>query len=97
MRLPIDYNVLEDEDGNIIENGYAHINDCITWCRKYGLSLILDLHKTKGGSFDNNPEDNIMFENHELWSRFISLWKKLDFGLSDEHYASCIDKIIQYL
>ena len=40
VRLPIDYNVLEDEDGNIIENGYAHINDCITWCRKYGLSLI---------------------------------------------------------
>lgn len=77
VRLPIDYNVLEDEDGNVIEAGYSHINDCIKWCRKYGLNLILDLHKTKGFAFDNNPEDNIMFESSELRNRFKSLWKQL--------------------
>lgn len=37
----------------------------------------MDLHKTKGFSFDNNPNDNIMFEDANLRNRFISLWKNL--------------------
>lgn len=77
VRLPIDYNVVEDEDGNMIERGYAHIDDCIAWCKKYGLNLIIDLHKTKGFSFDNNPEENILFEDADLRNRFTTLWKNL--------------------
>jgi len=77
VRLPIDYNVIEDEDGNILETGYSHIDDCVTWCRKYGLNLILDLHRTKGFSFDNQPDDNIMFEDENLRNRFLSLWKTI--------------------
>lgn len=77
VRLPIDYNVIEDEDGNVIEKGYTHIDDCIAWCKKYGLNLIIDLHKTKGFAFDNNPEENIMFEDADLRNRFISLWKNI--------------------
>lgn len=77
IRLPIDYLVIEDEDGTIRESGFSHIDDCISWCRKYGLNLILDLHKTKGFSFDNNPNDNIMFENKDLRNRFITIWKRL--------------------
>ncbi|MDO5545358.1 MAG: cellulase family glycosylhydrolase [Eubacteriales bacterium] len=74
VRLPIDYNVIEDEDGLPLENGYRHIDDCVEWCEKYGLNLILDLHKTKGFSFDNKPEDNVMFDSPELRDRFVSLW-----------------------
>lgn len=74
VRLPIDYNVIEDEDGLPLENGYKHIDDCVEWCEQYGLDLILDLHKTKGFAFDNKPEDNVMFDSPELQDRFISLW-----------------------
>lgn len=74
VRLPVDCNVIEDEDGLPLENGYKHIDDCINWCEKYGLNVILDLHKTKGFAFDNKPEDNVMFESPELQERFISLW-----------------------
>lgn len=77
VRLPIDYNVIEDEDGNVFEKGYSHIDDCIAWCKKYGLNLIIDLHKTKGFAFDSNPKENIMFEDANLRNRFISLWKNL--------------------
>ena len=77
VRLPIDYTIIEDEDGNILEAGYSHIDDCIEWCQKNGLNLVLDLHKTKGFSFDNNPDDNVMFKDTDLRNRFISLWKTL--------------------
>lgn len=74
VRLPIDYNVIEDEDGLPLKNGYKHIDDCVEWCEKYGLNLILDLHKAKGFAFDNKPEDNVMFDSPKLQDRFISLW-----------------------
>lgn len=74
VRLPIDYNVIEDEDGLPLKNGYKHIDDCIMWCEKYGLNVILDVHKTKGFAFDNKPEDNVMFDSPKLQDRFISLW-----------------------
>ena len=77
IRLPVDYNVIEDEDGRILPNGYKHIDDCIEWCEKYGLNLIIDLHKTKGFAFDDTAENNIMFDSHELQKRFISLWTNI--------------------
>ena len=33
VRLPVDYDVVETEDGEIKEKGMAHIEDCIKWCR----------------------------------------------------------------
>ena len=77
IRLPVDYNVIEDEDGRVLPNGYKHIDDCIEWCEKYGLNLIIDLHKTKGFAFDDTAENNIMFDSHELQKRFISLWTNI--------------------
>ena len=77
IRLPVDYNVIEDEDGRVLPSGYKHIDDCIEWCEKYGLNVIIDLHKTKGFAFDDTTENNIMFDSHELQKRFISLWTNI--------------------
>ncbi|MBP1560872.1 MAG: cellulase family glycosylhydrolase [Oscillospiraceae bacterium] len=77
VRLPIDHNVIENKDGMPLESGYRHIDDCVEWCEKYGLNVILDLHKTTGFAFDNKPEDNVMFDSPELQERFISLWKNI--------------------
>ena len=32
VRVPVDYNVLEDEDGNVIESGFAYLENCRRWC-----------------------------------------------------------------
>ena len=79
IRLPIDYNVIENEDGQPLSNGYTHIDNCIAWCEKYGLNIILDLHKTMGFAFDHNPGSNFLFDNLKMQERFISLWEKLAF------------------
>lgn len=79
VRLPLDYDIVETDDGQEITSGYRYIDDCITWCRKYDLRLILDLHRTCGYMFDAGVEGNAdaFFTTATLQDRFIALWVKL--------------------
>lgn len=77
VRLPVDYPLIETEDGCPIEHGYTYIDRCVTWCEKYGLNMILDLHKTAGYVFDDAENCNDFFHNDALQNRFLSLWDKL--------------------
>lgn len=73
VRLPIDYNVVQREDGSFIESGFKHVDDCIRWCRKYGLKIVLDLHKCCGYVFDN-AEYCSFFTDPKLQDMFKNLW-----------------------
>lgn len=77
VRLPIDYNLVEDSGGNALESGYAYIDDAIEWCGEAGLNLVLDLHKTAGFSFDKGERENGFFESEALQERFCRLWERL--------------------
>ncbi len=78
VRVPVDYNIVENEDGAYKEEGFAYISKCISWCESYGLHMILDLHKTYGYTFDplDNGDLEEFFHNEELQARFIKLWKE---------------------
>ena len=52
VRVPVDYDLVETDTGSYKDEGFAFIQSAIGWCRKYGLNMILDLHKTYGYSFD---------------------------------------------
>lgn len=73
VRLPVDYNVVQKEDGSFIESGFRHIDDCISWCEANGLKIVLDLHKTCGYVFDDESYCDF-FSNHTLQTMFIDLW-----------------------
>ncbi|MBR5420923.1 MAG: cellulase family glycosylhydrolase [Lachnospiraceae bacterium] len=77
IRLPMDYNLMEDEEGNYKEDGFGYIDRTMEWCAKYKLNLILDLHKTCGFSFDAGEKEVGFFENKELQERFYRLWEEL--------------------
>ena len=80
VRLPVDYNWIEDEDGNPIEAGYRHIDDCVLWCEARGLNLLIDLHKAYGYTFDPLDVDadrEIFFRDEALQARFIALWRRI--------------------
>ena len=62
VRLPIDYNLVEDEAGNYKEEGFEYIKRAIEWARKYNLNVVLDLHKTYGYSFDAGEKQEGFFE-----------------------------------
>ena len=55
VRIPFDYNIVQDANGNFIEEGFQRIADAVANCRKCGLDVVLDLHKTAGFSFDYQP------------------------------------------
>lgn len=77
VRLPIDYDLVETDEGNYMEEGFAYIDKAISWCEKYGLNMILDLHKTYGFSFDKGEEESGFFENEKYQERFYRLWEEL--------------------
>lgn len=73
VRLPIDYNVVQKEDGSFIESGFKHVDDCIKWCKKAGLKIVLDLHKCCGFIFDD-AEYCDFFTDKKLQGMFKDLW-----------------------
>ncbi len=76
VRLPIDYEIIQNNDGSFIESGFRRIEECILWCRKYGLRIILDLHKACGYVFDDESCCDL-FHDRKLQTIFIELWKEM--------------------
>ena len=80
VRLPIDYIVIEGEDGSMLEDGYVYIDNCISWCREFGLNILLDMHNTFGYTFDPlevNGDKEIFFHNEGLQKRFYTMWDRI--------------------
>lgn len=80
VRLPVDYNAIETEEGAPIESGMRHVDDCVCWCAENGLHLLFDLHKAFGYTFDPLQKDadrEIFFHDAALQQRFIALWQRI--------------------
>lgn len=71
VRLPIDYELIHDNNSF---NGMHYVDDCINWCTKYGLNIIIVLHKGPGYS-SATPESNNLLFDLDLQSQFINVWK----------------------
>ncbi len=76
VRVPVDYNLVEDEEGNYKEEGFDYLQQIIDWCGKYELNMVLDLHKTYGFSFDEGEGESGFFDNADYQERFYRLWNE---------------------
>ena len=89
IRIPVDYNILENEDGSFSQEGFERLHRVLELCRQYGLRLLLDLHKTAGFSFDSYGEsEHGFFESETYQERFYRLWEEIarQFGA----YSDCV-------
>lgn len=78
IRIPVDYNIFENNDGSYKEDGFERVENAIMNCRKYNLNTVIDLHKTAGFSFDYYGENESgFFDSEELQERFYRLWEEL--------------------
>ena len=78
IRVPFDYNILENEDGSFSEEGFAYLDMAVNACKANGLNLILDLHKTAGFSFDYYAENESgFFDSQDYQERFYRLWEEV--------------------
>ena len=89
VRLPFDYNIVQKEDGSLIEDGFARLQKAIEWSKKYNLKIVLDLHKTKGFSFDTAHGESGFFDSESLQNMFYVLWEEMAkrFGSDVENVA----------
>ena len=89
VRIPVDYNVLENEDGTYKESGFKRIDKALGYAKKYGMNAIVDLHKTAGFSFDVDENESGFFDNEKYHERFYKLWEELSkhFGKYSENVA----------
>lgn len=80
VRLPVDYIVIESEDGQMLEDGYTYIDNCVSWCRECGLNVLIDMHNTYGYTFDPTAvgdDKEIFFRNAALQERFYTMWDRI--------------------
>ena len=75
VRIPVDYNVIQNEDGGMKEEGLRRIDKAFALCDKYGLRAVLDLHKTPGFSFDAGEHEDGFFINEAYQARFYAIWE----------------------
>lgn len=79
VRLPIDYEVLEDSYGIEKGLGYEIVEDIINAAAENNLNIILDLHKAPGYDFNDagDAEKNNLFKDPALQNRFLNLWTNI--------------------
>ena len=78
VRVPFDYNIIENTNGSFSEEGFVYIDMAIAASKKNGLNIILDLHKTAGFSFDYyNDSESGFFDSTDYQERFYRLWEEV--------------------
>ena len=91
VRVPVDYMLLEQEDGTAVDTAFTYLDQCLAWCREYGLHLLVDLHKTYGYSFDpldTGLDRDRFFADPALQERFFALWERIA-----AHFAADTDTV----
>lgn len=91
IRVPVDYNLVEKEDGTYREEGFSYIEKAIDWCKKNGLNMVLDLHKTYGYSFDSGEGETGFFENKDYQERFYRLWEEFSKRFAKNENMLCFE------
>ena len=74
VRIPLDYNIIQNGDGSMKEDGLHRIDNALSLCDRYGLHAVLDLHKTQGFSFDAGEQEAGFFESEAYQERFYAIW-----------------------
>lgn len=75
IRLPIDEEQMWDVTGKRNEDAFALMKNCLDWCSKAGLRVVVDLHILRSHHFNEDTKP--------LWTvpaeqdKFIALWKDL--------------------
>lgn len=91
VRVPVDYNLVQNADGSFREDGFIYIDNAIKWCKKNNLNMILDLHKTLGYSFYEGENENGFFENEKYQNYFYSLWEEFSTRYSENKDMLCFE------
>jgi hypothetical protein len=84
VRLPFHYNILTppDSPGVYSASGFAIFDSLISWCSKYRIYVILDLHCAPGGESDQTISDYdatvpSLWQDTAKQTRTVDIWKTI--------------------
>jgi len=91
IRLPFHYKLFTRDRylGNQSDSeGFARIDSTISWCRRYGLYLILDMHDAPGGQTGDNIDDSYGYPwlmlSEGSQQEFCAIWRRIAERYKDE-------------
>ncbi len=89
IRLPIDEEQLWDENGVRHDDAFQLMTNCLDWCKKHQLKVIVDLHILRSHHF--NAEVKPLWTDPKEQEKFYNLWVDLSkalksYSLSDVAY-----------
>jgi aryl-phospho-beta-D-glucosidase BglC (GH1 family) len=73
IRVGFDQVVLEEKEGVYREEIFKLLDNFVSWCRKYDIKIVFNLHKAVGNYADIKEEVGIL-DSEDLQRRFIKLW-----------------------
>lgn len=87
--MPIDEEQLWDENGVRHDDAFKLMTNCLDWCKKYNLKVIVDLHILRSHHF--NAEVKPLWTDPKEQEKFYKLWVDLSaalkgYSLSDVAY-----------
>ncbi len=98
VRPALNSRLFIEEGGNneFVAEGFELLDKLITWCRKYHLYVIIDMHGAPGGqtgqNIDDSPNDQPeLFMNPKNEELLVKLWVKLAERYKDEPIVAAYD------
>lgn len=80
IRIPIDEEQMWDEAGNQHPEAFQLLDDAISWCDKFGLRVVVDLHILRSHHF--NAQEKPLWTDPNEQNEFIDLWRDLSAALN---------------
>ncbi|MBQ2736929.1 MAG: cellulase family glycosylhydrolase [Clostridia bacterium] len=77
IRLGFDQVVLQDECGRYRHEIFRLLDNFVSWCEKYGLNIVFNLHKAFGNYCDIEESVSLM-DDRNLQDGFIRLWTYME-------------------
>jgi len=86
----------EGENPVYVEEGFQLMDSLVTWCKKYNLYVIIDMHGAPGGqtgaNIDDSPNDiPELFIEKKYQDQLVDLWVKLAQKYKDEPVVAAYD------
>lgn len=86
----------EGENPVYVEEGFQLIDSLVTWCKKYNLYVIIDMHAAPGGqtgaNIDDSPNDiPELFIDAKYQDQLVQLWVKIAERYKNESVVAAYD------
>ena len=88
--------ITEGENNQFVEEGFKLLDNLVSWCKKYKLYVIIDMHAAPGGqtgqNIDDSPNDEPeLFMNPKNQDLLEKLWAKIASKYKDEPTIAAYD------